>query len=85
VVIGSIFKTENFNFMYIYLGDRLTDKNLIGAKCEAVRRADGKCIRSRMSTMLVKFENGTIHNILARRLRKIKIEFQKSEAVGEAD
>ena len=56
---------------YIYLGDRLTDESLKNKKCNAVRRANGKCIRSRMSTMLVIFEDGKMCNILARRLRKI--------------
>ena len=57
---------------YIYLGDKLTDLRLKNLKCKAVRRADGKCLRSRMSTMLVLFENGETHVILARRLKKIK-------------
>lgn len=29
---------------YIYLGDKLTDPALKGQECEAVLRADGKCI-----------------------------------------
>jgi len=57
---------------YTYLGDRLTDLRLKKAKCNAVRRADGKCIRSKISTMLVQFENGEKHIVLARLLRKIK-------------
>jgi len=57
---------------YIYLGDRLTDKSLKNKPCSAIRRKNGKCIRSRKGTMLVIFENDEIHNILARRLRKIK-------------
>lgn len=56
---------------YIYLGDRLTDPKLKGKECNAIRRPDGKCIRSKMSTMLVSF-NGITHNVLARRLRKIQ-------------
>ena len=56
---------------YIYLGDRLTNLPLKNMKCNAVRRANGKCIRSKMSTMLVMFEDGIIHNVIARRLRKI--------------
>jgi hypothetical protein len=55
---------------YTYLGDKLTIDSLKGKQCNAIRRTNGKCIRSKMSTMLVKFENGTVHNILARRLRK---------------
>ena len=56
---------------YIYLGDRLTDPGLKNCKCSAIRREDGKCIRSKIATMLVVFENGNINVVLARRLRKI--------------
>jgi hypothetical protein len=55
---------------YIYLGDRFTDPSLKNKECNAVRGIDGKCIRSKMGTMLVSF-NGVIHNVLARRLRKL--------------
>jgi hypothetical protein len=55
---------------YIYLGDRLTAPELKNQSCSAIRRQNGKCIRGRMSTMLVRLENGKVHNILARRLRK---------------
>ncbi len=55
---------------YIYLGDKLTNIALKDKLCDAVR-TNGKCIRGRMGTMLVSF-SGMIHNILARRLRKIK-------------
>lgn len=55
---------------YIYLGDKLTRRSLKNKRCNAVRRADGKCKRTRMSTMLVEFENGERHIIAARRLRK---------------
>ena len=57
---------------YIYLGDRLTDSKLKNKQCSAIRRTDGKCKRSKLATMLVKFENGESHIILARRLRKLK-------------
>jgi len=57
---------------YIYLGDRFTDPALKGRMCCAVRRDNGKCMRSRLGTMLVSFD-GIIHNVLARRLRKIKV------------
>jgi hypothetical protein len=57
---------------YIYLGDRLTVESLKGQKCNALRQPNGKCIRSKKATMLVQFENGDKHIILARRLRKIK-------------
>jgi hypothetical protein len=56
---------------YIYYGDRLTDTALRNTKCKAVRNSNGKCIRSKKATMLVEFENGTKHVVLARRLRKI--------------
>lgn len=59
--------------MYKYLGDKLTDINLKGETCEAVRRQNGKCIRGRNGNMLVKFENGKIAVVIGRRLRKIKI------------
>lgn len=57
---------------YIYHGDRLTDKRLKKQRCKAIRRIDGKCILSKKATMLVEFENGEKHVILARTLRKIK-------------
>lgn len=57
---------------YIYHGNKLTDPALKKTKCKAIRRPDGKCRRSPMSTMLVEFENGVQHIILARLLRKIK-------------
>jgi hypothetical protein len=56
---------------YTYKGDRLTDETLKGQKCNAIRKPDGKCIRSKMATMLVQFENGKKHVVLARQLRKI--------------
>lgn len=59
---------------YIYLGDRLTSPKLRNKKCSAALKANGKCIRSKMSTMLVEFSDGTKHIILARRLRKIKVD-----------
>ena len=55
---------------YVYLGDRFTDNSLQNKECNAVRRLDGKCIRSKMGTMLVSFD-GVKHIVLARRLRKI--------------
>jgi hypothetical protein len=54
---------------YIYLGDKLTDPLLKGAECNAVKRG-GKCIRGG-SKMLVEI-NGKVHNVILRRLRKIK-------------
>jgi len=56
---------------YFYLGDRLTDPALRGARCIAVLRPDGKCIRGRLGTMLVKFDGESAPRVvLARRLRK---------------
>lgn len=54
---------------YTYLGDRLTDPLLKGMQCDPVIRSDGKCIRSRISTMLVTDGNRK-YVVLARRLRK---------------
>jgi hypothetical protein len=59
---------------YVYLGDRLTRPELRGARCRAVRRRDGKCIRGRNATMLVEFEGGLRCVVLARRLRKLNKE-----------
>jgi hypothetical protein len=56
---------------YIYLGDRLTDPLLKGKECCRVVGSGGMCIRGRMGTMLVSFD-GKIHNVISRRLRKIK-------------
>jgi hypothetical protein len=56
---------------YLYLGDRLTDAKLKGQKCEAVRNQKGKCIRGRNGSMLVRFEDGSTHVVLGRRLRKL--------------
>lgn len=57
---------------YIYHGDKLTRPSLKKKLCKAVRRPDGKCYRGRNSNMLVEFENGERHIILARTLRKVK-------------
>ena len=57
--------------MYKYLGDRMTAPELKGQLCNAVKRADGKCIRGRNSNMLVQFADGRTVVVLARLLRKI--------------
>lgn len=57
---------------YIYRGDRFTDPAFKMQPCDAVRNAKGKCIRGKNSNMLVKFEDGRVVNVLARKLRKIK-------------
>jgi hypothetical protein len=56
---------------YVYLGDRWTDPRLRRARCTAVRRTDGKCIRGRNGAMLVRFENGELHVVVGRLLRKV--------------
>jgi len=57
---------------YYYLGDKQTAPELRKAKCNAVRRENGKCIRGKNGSMLVSFENGKKHVIIGRLLRKIK-------------
>lgn len=57
---------------YTYRGDRMTDPALVGASCEAVLRADGKCICGKLSTMLVLFDGEALPRVVLRRhLRKI--------------
>ena len=51
---------------YTYLGDRMSEKR--GMQCDAVRRADGKCVRSRVATMLVT-DGEKRYVVLARLLR----------------
>jgi len=53
---------------YTYRGDRFTDSALKGMQCDPIKRADGKCIRSRKATMLVT-DGITKYVILARQLR----------------
>jgi hypothetical protein len=60
-----------FNMWYIYRGDRFTDPALKNKFCFAVKRPDGKCIRGRNGSMLVRFCQGSICVVLARQLRKI--------------
>ncbi len=57
---------------YVYLGDRLTRPDLVGARCVAVLRADGRCYCGRNGTMLVETESGERVNVLRRRLRKVQ-------------
>lgn len=57
---------------YKYLGDRISDPQYKGRTCEAVRRKDGKCIRGKNGSMLVKFSTGETAVVIARLLRKIK-------------
>lgn len=55
---------------YVYRGDRATRPDLRGARCEAVTDARGKCLRGRNANMLVRFDGGEVHVVLARQLRK---------------
>jgi hypothetical protein len=57
---------------YKYLGDRLSDTKYRNALCSAVRRTDGKCIRARNGSMLVRWEDGNIGVVIGRLLRKLK-------------
>jgi hypothetical protein len=58
---------------YTYRGDKITDIRFKGQSCKAVRR-NGKCIRGRNGNMLVEFATGEKVVVLARQLRKIKID-----------
>lgn len=53
---------------YIYLGDRMTDPQLKGKRCDPVRRPDGKCICGR-GAQLVVFEDGVSRVVVRRMLR----------------
>jgi hypothetical protein len=57
---------------YTYRGDHLTRPELRGARCSAVLRADGRCVCSRLGTMLVRMESGEVVNVLRRCLRTMK-------------
>lgn len=54
---------------YTYLGDRHTDPLLKKQKCQAIRRADGKCIRGKNGSMMVEI-NGRKFVVVGRLLRK---------------
>lgn len=56
---------------YVYIGDRNTDRVLKSKACKAVRRSDGKCKRGKNGSMLVMFENGEMHVVVGRLLRKV--------------
>jgi len=55
---------------YRYRGDRWTRPDLKGARCAAVTRPDGKCIRGKNGSMLVKFDDGARHVVVGPQLRK---------------
>lgn len=56
---------------YRYLGDRLTDSTLKGARVHAVRRSDEKCVRGRNGNMLVVMDDGRRMVVIGRLLRKV--------------
>ena len=62
---------------YTYRGDRLTDAELKGQTCEAVRREDGKCKRGKNGNMEVRWLSGPKMGqacvVLGRQLRKVKL------------
>lgn len=62
-----------FDPEYVYVGDKLTDSQLVGLPVMAVRRADGKCVRGANGNMLVEAADGRRFNVLGRLLRKRKI------------
>ncbi len=64
---------------YIYHGDRLTDPKYKKQPCQAVRRANGKCMRGRNGSMIVKFESGETVIVIARLLRKIKLKIKLND------
>ena len=57
---------------YTYLGDRLTDPRFRRQSCEALRNAEGKCVRGPNGSMLVQFANGPATVVIGRLLRRRK-------------
>lgn len=64
-------------YEYVYLGDRSTAALYKGRQCNAVRRADGKCVRGKNGNMIVVFDDKLVV-VQARLLRKIKRNCLKS-------
>lgn len=62
-----------FQATYVYCGDRLTAPQLAGLPLDAVRRADGRCIRGTNGNMLVVDAAGVRYVVLGRQLRKRKV------------
>ena len=58
---------------YAYLGDRLSAPTLKGAKCDPVRRLDGKCVVGR-GAQLVTFAGETAPRVVIRRRLRVTIE-----------
>lgn len=54
---------------YVYLGDKLTDPALVGAACDPVLRADGKCLVSRGAALVVTPDGRRV--IVRRRLLRL--------------
>ena len=67
---------------YVYLGDRSTDKTLVGRACDPVRRADGKCIRGRGSQLVVFEGENKPRVVIARRLRLTERAAQAAKGDG---
>lgn len=57
---------------YVYAGDKLTDPLLRGLPVNAVRRADGRCVRGKNGNMLVESVDGRQFVVLGRHLCKRK-------------
>lgn len=65
---------------YIYLGDKWTHPDLVGAECDPIRRPDGKCIVSvERATALVRFADGEPVVVLRRRLRLTAAARQRTQ------
>ncbi|GAA4313478.1 hypothetical protein [Nibribacter koreensis] len=61
--------------MYRYLGDKHTDSALKGGLCEAMRQQNGKCIRGKNGSMLVRFLDLPYPTVvIGRLLRKVNPE-----------
>lgn len=57
---------------YVYLGDLMTDPQLVGQSCDPVLRDDGKCIVStKFASALVVFADGATRVVKRRRLRVV--------------
>jgi hypothetical protein len=68
---------------YRYNGDRMTAPEYRGAFCSAVCRADGKCIRGRNGSMLVRFHrDGRLGVVLGRQLRKFDLGYFYTLAIA---
>lgn len=64
---------------YIYLGDKLTRPDLVGMRCDPVKRTDGKCIVNReLATALVVDGSGRKYVVKRRRLRLLTKHYLKA-------